>query len=86
MLVDFKTAFPQKRMETTVLKSSIEKIIKVFKSMDKLLKKLIDRLFAPSPYQNPDLYHEYCNARIIVGFTVRGKSKPDQEPAQSDEK
>ncbi len=84
MLADFKGAFPQKRMATTVSKSSVEKIIAVFKSMDKLLKEVIDRLVAPYQYQNPDFYREYCNARIIVGYTGRGKSKPGPESPQAD--
>jgi uncharacterized Fe-S radical SAM superfamily protein PflX len=53
----------------------------VFKSIDKLLKEVIDVYVAPFEYQNPDFYREYCNARIIVGYTGRGKSKTEPDSA-----
>lgn len=78
-ITEFKSAIPQKRLATTVSKSSTKKISEVFKSIDKLLKEVIDVYVAPFEYQNPDFYREYSNARIIVGYTGRGKSKAEQE-------
>ena len=86
MLVDFAAAFSDKRVATTVSKSSNQNIKEVFSSMDKLLKEVIDILVAPYQYQNPVFFREYTNARIIVGYTGRGKSKPDQEPPAEGEK
>ena len=86
MLVDFAAAFSDKRVATTVSKSSNLKVKEVFSSIDKLLKEVIDILVAPYQYQNPDFFSEYCNARIIVGYTGRGKSKPDQEPSAEGKK
>ena len=37
-----------------------------------------DVYVAPFQYENPDFYREYRNARIIVGYTGRGKSKTDK--------
>ena len=78
LLADFKTAIPQKRMATTVSKSSTQKVTDVFRSLDKLLREVIDVYVAPFQYENPDFYREYRNARIIVGYTGRGKSKTDK--------
>ena len=86
MLVDFAAAFSDKRVATTVSKSSNQKVSEAFISTDKLLKEVIDILVAPYQYQNPDFFREYTNARIIVGYTGRGKSKPDQEPPAEGEK
>jgi len=86
MLVDFAVAFTDKRVATTASKSSNQNIKEVFSSMDKLLKEVIDILVAPYQYQNPVFFREYTNARIIVGYTGRGKSKPDQEPPAEGEK
>ena len=77
ILAEFKAAIPQKRLATTVSKSSTKKISDVFKSIDKLLKEVIDVYVAPFEYKNPDFYREYTNARIIVGYTGRGKSKTE---------
>lgn len=38
-----------------------------------------DVYVAPFQYENPDFYREYHNARIIVGYTGRGKSKTGTE-------
>jgi hypothetical protein len=78
LLADFKMAIPQKRMATTVSKSSTQKVTDVFRSLDKLLREVIDVYVAPFQYENPDFYREYRNARIIVGYTGRGKSKTDK--------
>ncbi|NEW84587.1 MAG: hypothetical protein GZ094_19775 [Mariniphaga sp.] len=86
MLVDFAAAFSDKRIATTVSKSSNQKVNEAFISTDKLLKEVIDILVAPYQYQNPDFFREYTNARIIVGYTGRGKIKPDQEPPAEGEK
>lgn len=86
MLVDFAAAFSDKRIATTVSKSSNQKVTEAFRSTDKLLKEVIDILVAPYQYKNPDFFREYTNARIIVGYTGRGKSKPDQESPTEGEK
>jgi len=86
MLVDFEAAFSDKRVAITVSKSSNVKVLEVFRSKDKLLKEVIDILVAPYQYPNPDFFREYTNARIIVGYTGRGKSNPDQEPPVEGEK
>ncbi len=78
LLSDFKLAIPQKRMATTVSKSSTQKVSNVFKSLDKLLKEVIDVYLAPFQFDNPDFYNEYCNARIIVGYMGRSKSKAEK--------
>lgn len=78
-LADFKASIPQKRLATTVSKSSTKKINDVYKATDKLLKEVIDVYVAPYEYQYPDFFREYSNARIIVGYTGRGKSKGDKD-------
>lgn len=78
-LEEFKAAIPQKRLAVTVSKSSTKKISEVFKDTDKLLKEVIDVFVAPFQYQNPDFYREYCNARIVVGYTGRGKTKKETQ-------
>ncbi len=65
-------------MATTVSKSSTQKVTDVFRSLDKLLREVIDVYVAPFQFENPDFYREYRNARIIVGYTGRGKSKTDK--------
>jgi hypothetical protein len=78
LLAEFKAAIPQRRMATTVSKSSTQKVTDVFRSLDRLLREVIDVYVAPYQYENPDFYREYRNARIIVGYTGRGKSKTDK--------
>lgn len=75
LLTEFKGSIPQKRMATTVSKSSNRKIGEVFKSLDNLLKREIDVYVAPFQFDHPEFYSEYCNARIIVGYTGHGSSK-----------
>jgi hypothetical protein len=53
----------------------------VYKSIDSLLKNEMDVLVAPFRYEFPDFYHEYTNARIIVGYTGRGKAKKEEDEA-----
>ena len=79
MINDFKTAFPQKRMATTVSKSTNTKMAEVFRSTGKLLKEVIDVLVAPYQFEHPDFFREYTNARIIVGYTGSRKSKPGKK-------
>ncbi|MCK9414441.1 MAG: hypothetical protein M0Q53_19220 [Prolixibacteraceae bacterium] len=79
LLAGFKGAIPQKRLAVTVSKSSTHKIGEVFESLDRLLKTEIDVYVAPFQFQHPDFYSEYCNARIIVGYTGRGSGKDGQE-------
>ena len=80
----FKASIPQKRLSTTVSKSSTKQLVEVFKETDHLLKDVIDVLVNPFEYQYPDFVSEYRNARIIVGYTGRGKKKKEiqaKEPA-----
>ena len=74
LLTEFNDAIPQKRMAVTVSKSSTLKIGEMFKSLDSLLKTEIDVHVAPFQFQYPDFYSEYCNARIIIGYTGGGAS------------
>ena len=69
ILAEFKAAIPQKRMATTVSKSSTSKLNEVYHAIDHLLKEIIDVYVAPFKFQNPDFYAEYGNARITVGYT-----------------
>jgi hypothetical protein len=75
LLTEFKASIFQKRLATTVSKSSTQKVTDVFKYLDKLLKEVIDVYVAPFQYESPDFYREYRNARIIVGYAGRGKTK-----------
>jgi hypothetical protein len=78
LLKEFKGSIPQKRMATTVSKSSNQKIADVFKSLDILLKREIDVYVAPYQFDHPEFYSEYCNARMIIGYTGRGSGKTVQ--------
>lgn len=84
-LAEFRASIPQKRLATTVSKSSTKKLSEVFKTTDKLLKELIDVYMAPFEYAHPDFFREYSNARIIVGYTGRGKSKAEKVAANGEE-
>jgi len=74
MLTEFVNSYSQKRVAVTVSKSSTAKINELFKTIDRLLKTEIDVHVAPFQFQHPDFYSEYCNARIIVGYTGGGAS------------
>ncbi|HZK97329.1 MAG TPA: hypothetical protein VFC67_24215 [Prolixibacteraceae bacterium] len=78
LLPAFKLAYPQQRVATTESKMSTGNIDKVFKSTMKLLKEVIDELMLPFRFSKPDFYNTYKNARIIVNYSGRGKSKPDK--------
>ena len=82
-LSGFKASIPQKRLSTTVSKSSTKQLVAVFKETDYLLKEVIDVLVNPFEYQYPDFVSEYTNARIIVGYTGRGKKKDDDKGKES---
>ena len=69
VLAEFRASIHQKRMATTVSKSSTKKINEVYHAIDKLLREVIDVYVAPFQFQNPDFYSEYGNARIVVGYT-----------------
>ena len=87
LLPTFKLAMPQQRVATTESKVSTGNIDKVFKSTMKLLKEVIDELMLPFQFSQPDFYNTYKNARIIVNYSGRGKSKPDKpEDAAEGEK
>ena len=85
LLIDFKQAIPQKRVASNVSKVSTSNISDVYKSLDKLLKDEIDELMLPYQFMQPDFYNAYKNARTIVNYSGRGKSKPDDPttPAES---
>lgn len=82
-LSGFKASIPQKRLSTTVSKSSTKQLVAVFKETDHLLKEVIDVLVSPFEYQYPDFVSEYTNARSIVDYTGRGKKKDDDEGKES---
>ena len=84
LLPAFKLAYPKQRVATTESKVSTGNIDKVYKSMDKLLKEVIDELMLPFQFSQPDFYNTYKNARIIVNYSGRGKGKPDNpdDPAK----
>jgi len=73
----FKASIPQRRLSTTVSKSSTKQLNAIFKETDRLLKDVIDVLVDPFQFQYPDFVSEYTNARIIVGYTGRGKKNKD---------
>jgi hypothetical protein len=75
----FKDAIPQKRVATNISKVSTLNIAGVFVAMDRLLKTETDILMMPFRFTQPDFYHAYKNARIIVNYTGRKKT---QESAQ----
>jgi hypothetical protein len=77
-LLSLKAAIPQKRLATTVSKVSTKKLNEVFQTNDHLLKEVIDIFVAPFQYAYPDFYNEYKNARMIVGYTGRGKTKKEE--------
>lgn len=81
LLPVFKLAYPQQRMATTESKVSTGNIGKVYKSIDKLLKDIIDELMLPFQFSQPDFYNTYKNARIIVNYSGRGKAKPNKPDA-----
>lgn len=72
----FKNAIPQKRVASTVSKVSTLNIGDEFNAIDKLLKDEIDSLMLPFQFTHPDFYNAYKNARIIVDYSGRGKTKP----------
>ena len=78
LIETFYLAYPQKRGAVIVTKASTSNIAGMFKTMGKLLKDEIDELMLPFLFSQPDFYHAYRNARIIVDYTGRRKSKPDK--------
>lgn len=86
LLPGFKLTYPQQRVATTESKMSTGNIDKVFKSMMKLLKEVIDELMLPFQFSKPDFYNTYKNARLIVNYSGRGKGKPDKpdDPAKGE--
>jgi hypothetical protein len=74
LLAEFTGSYSQKRVAVTVSKSATAKTNEMFKTIDNLLKTEIDVHVAPFQFQHPDFYSEYCNARIIVGYTGGGAS------------
>jgi hypothetical protein len=76
----FKAAIPKKRAAGTVSKVSTNNIDLVFKEIDQLLNDEIDVLMQPFQFTQPDFYNSYMNSRMIVDYSGRGKSKPDEDP------
>lgn len=77
LLATFKIAYAQPRVATAEAKVSTGNIGEVFKSLDKLLKDEIDELMLPFQFSQPDFYNAYKNARIIVNYSGRCKTKTE---------
>lgn len=75
LIATFNLAYPQKRGADIVSKGSTSNIAGMIKSTGKLLKDEIDELMLPFLFSQPDFYHVYMNARIIVDYTGHGKGK-----------
>ena len=84
LLAGFKSAIPQRRVAKSVSKTSTGNISKVFKMVDKLLREEIDSYMRPFQFTQPDFYNAYKNARLIVGYTGRVKSKDDKTKPSTD--
>lgn len=79
LLAVFKLSIPQRRVANNVSKTSTGNIGQVFKMLDQLLKDKIDALMHPFEFSRPNFYSDYKNARLIVDYTGRGKSKGDKK-------
>jgi hypothetical protein len=83
LLNDFKVAIPQKRVALNVSKVSTGNINSQFNVLDQLLKEEVDILMLPFQFTQPDFYNAYKNARIIVDYSGRGKTKTEEEVTES---
>ena len=83
LLTDYKSLIPQRRVASSVSKVSTGNISAVFDAQDKLLKEEIDMLMILFRSKQPDFYKAYKNARIIVDYSGRGKSKPEPQAEKS---
>lgn len=82
LIVQFVDSIPQKRVAANFSKVSTRNIAGVFQATDKLLKDEIDVLMLPFRFTQPDFYHTYKNARLIVNYTGRRKTQDStQSPA-----
>lgn len=84
LLAGFKSSIPQRRVSKSVSKTSTGNISQVFKMMDKLLKDEIDSYMSLFQFTQPDFYNAYKNARLIVGYMGRVKSKDDKTKPPTD--
>jgi hypothetical protein len=81
LIGQFRESIPQKRVASNYSKVSTLNIAGVFAATDKLLKTEIDMLMMPFQFTQPDFYHTYKNARLIVKYT--GKRKTQDEPQET---
>ena len=78
LLNSFKTAIPGKRIATGTSKVSTAHIQETFKAIDKLLKEEMDIFMILFQFSEIDFYNEYKSARIIIDYTGRSASAPEE--------
>ncbi len=78
LLSEFKLSIPKRRVATNISKVSTSNIGDMVDAMIKLLNEEIDVLMEPFLYPQPDFYKAYKNARKIVGYHGRGRSKDEE--------
>lgn len=77
LLADFLAAIPQKRVANSVSKVSTLNIGEIFNSVTKMLKEEMDVLMLLFAESEPDFYNAYKNARMILDYSGRGKTQPE---------
>ena len=78
LLNSFKTAIPEKRIATGTSKVSTAHIQETFDAINALLKEEIDVLVSLFQFIQEDFYNEYKSARIIVDYSGRSASTPEE--------
>ena len=78
LIAEFHAAIPQKRVANSVSKVSTLNIGEIFNTVSKMLKDEMDVLMLLFAESEPDFYNAYKNARLILDYTGRGKTKPDE--------
>lgn len=78
LLADFHAAIPQKRVANSVSKVSTLNIGEIFNAISKMLKEETDVLMLLFAESEPDFYNAYKNARLILDYTGRGKTKTEE--------
>jgi hypothetical protein len=78
LLADFYAAIPQKRVANSMSKVSTLNISEIFNSTTKMLKEELDVLMLLFEEAEADFYMAYKNARIIIDYSGRGKTKVDE--------
>jgi hypothetical protein len=76
LLAEFRLAIPKRRFAINLSKVSTGNIEGVFKAQDQLLKEQVDSLMEPFQFSQPDFFHAYRNARIVVDYSGRTKAAP----------